>query len=30
VSFIIDSSRTKENIVGLLIEGMMAALLILA
>jgi hypothetical protein len=30
VSFIIDSSRTKENIAGLLIEGVMAALLILA
>ena len=30
VSFIIDSSRTKENIVGLLIEGVLAALLILA
>lgn len=30
VSFVIDKSRTKENIAGLLIEGVMAALLILA
>lgn len=30
VSFIIDRSRTKENIAGLLIEGVMAALLIFA
>jgi hypothetical protein len=30
ISFVIDKSRTKENIAGLLIEGVMAALLILA
>ena len=30
ISFVIDQSRTKENIAGLLIEGVMAALLILA
>lgn len=30
ISFVIDKSRTKENIVGLLIEGVMATLLILA
>jgi hypothetical protein len=30
VSFVIDKSRTKENIAGLLIEAVMAVLLILA
>jgi hypothetical protein len=30
ISFVIDKSRTKENIAGLLIEGVMAILLILA
>ena len=30
ISFVIDKSRTKENVAGLLIEGVMAALLILA
>lgn len=30
ISLVIDESRTKENIAGLLIEGVMAALLILA
>ena len=30
ISFVIDKSRTKENIAGLVIEGVMAALLILA
>ena len=30
ISFVIDKSRTKENITGLLIEGVMAVLLILA
>lgn len=30
ISFVIDTSRTKENIAGLLIEGVMAVLLILA
>ena len=30
ISFAIDKSRTKENIAGLLIEGVMAVLLILA
>ncbi len=30
ISFVIDASRSKENIAGLLIEGVMAALLILA
>lgn len=30
ISFVIDTSRTKENIAGLLIEGVMATLLILA
>lgn len=30
ISFVIDQSRTKENIAGLLVEGVMAALLILA
>ena len=30
ISFVIDQSRTKENVAGLLIEGVMAALLILA
>ena len=30
ISFVIDTSRTKENVAGLLIEGVMATLLILA
>ena len=30
ISFVIDKSRTKENVAGLVIEGVMAALLILA
>jgi hypothetical protein len=30
ISFVIDKSRTKENVAGLVIEGLMAALLILA
>ncbi len=30
ISFVIDASRTKENVAGLVIEGVMAALLILA
>ncbi|CAB4557164.1 MAG: DUF4345 domain-containing protein [Actinobacteria bacterium] len=30
ISFVIDKSRMKENVAGLLIEGVMAALLILA
>jgi hypothetical protein len=30
ISIVVDKSRTKENIAGLLIEGVMAALLILA
>jgi hypothetical protein len=30
ISFVIDRSRTKENIAGLLVEGVMAILLILA
>lgn len=30
VSFVIDKSRAKENVAGLLIEGVMAILLILA
>lgn len=30
ISFVIDRSRSKENIAGLLIEGVMALLLILA
>ena len=30
ISFVIDKSHTKENIAGLFIEGVMAALLILA
>ena len=30
ISFVIDKSRTKENVAGLLIEGVMATLLILA
>lgn len=30
ISFVIDKSRTKENIAGLVIEGVMAVLLILA
>jgi hypothetical protein len=30
MSFVIDKSRTKENAAGLFIEGVMAALLILA
>jgi hypothetical protein len=30
ISFVIDKSRAKENVAGLVIEGVMAALLILA
>ncbi len=30
ISFVIDKSRTKENIAGLVIEGVMAVLLIFA
>jgi hypothetical protein len=30
ISIVVDKSRTKENIAGLLSEGVMAALLILA
>jgi hypothetical protein len=30
ISFVLDKSRTKENVAGLVIEGVIAALLILA